>query len=40
MPVGYGTVQEGSFEHLSNFEAILKICQIFFRPLFLAEEPN
>jgi hypothetical protein len=27
---GAGTVEEGNFEHLFNFEANLKICQIFF----------
>ncbi len=37
----YGrTVEEGNFEHLSNFEAILKICQIFLHHIFLAEELN
>jgi hypothetical protein len=30
------TVEEGNFEHLFNFEANLKICQIFFHQFFLA----
>jgi hypothetical protein len=30
------TVEEGNFEHLFNFEANLKICQIFFHHFFLA----
>ncbi len=34
------TVEEGNFEHLSNFEAFLKIWQIFFYHIFLAEELN
>ncbi len=34
--VRYRTVEEGNFEHLFNFEAHLKICQIFFHYFFLA----
>ncbi len=30
------TVEEGNFEHLFNFEANLKICQILFQNIFLA----
>ncbi len=34
--VSLNTVGEGNFEHLFNFEANLKICQIFFHQFFLA----
>jgi hypothetical protein len=34
-----GTVEEGNFEHLANFEAKLKICRIFFRPFLGGERP-
>ncbi len=34
--VSVPTVEEGNFEHLINFEANLKICQIFFHQFFLA----